>query len=368
MTGDAKVPGLTPHTGPTHTVLAVDDIPANLELLTSMLDEEGYHVLAARNGAEALSVALQAEPDLILLDVNLPDLDGYEVCRRLKQEPRLSEVPVLFVSAMRDPSDKLQAFAAGGVDYVTKPFHLDEVRARISTQIALRTTRLELQRANQELEAFSYSVSHDLRAPLRSIDGFSQALMEDCGPALDESGHRYLRFIRDAAQQMNQMIGDMLMLARASKQDLHRELVDISQLARELAVRLTEVDGDRRIDWRIQEGMTAECSRPLTAVVLQNLLGNAVKFTAKKSAACIEVATTHQRGRTAFLIRDNGAGFDMIYAHRLFGLFQRLHGSHEFEGTGVGLATVHRIVRRHGGQVWAEGEIDRGATFYFTLD
>lgn len=367
MTGVSKAPGLAPHAGSTPTVLAVDDIPANLELLTSMLDEEGYRVLAAHNGAEALSVALQAEPDLILLDVNLPDLDGYEVCRRLKQEPRLSEVPVLFVSAMRDPKDKLKAFAAGGVDYVTKPFHLDEVRARISTQIALRTTRLELQRANHELEAFSYSVSHDLRAPLRSIDGFSQALVEDHGPALGESGNRYLRFIRDAAHQMDQMIGDMLMLARASKQELQRELVDISQLARELVARLTEADHERRIDWRIQDGMTAECSRPLTTVVLQNLLGNAIKFTAKKPAACIEVATTEQRGRTAFLVRDNGAGFDMTYADRLFGLFQRLHGSHEFEGTGVGLATVNRIIRRHGGHVWAEGEVDRGATFYFTL-
>jgi len=221
--------------------------------------------------------------------------------------------------------------------------------------------------ANRELESFSYSVAHDLRAPLRSIDGFSQALLEDCADKLDEDGRKYLRFVRESAQLMAQLIDDMLTLSRVTRSELAREKVDLSVLARTTHARLERSEPGRGVEVAIEGGLEGDGDPRLLAVVFDNLLGNAWKFTSKRTGARVEVGTTTQNGLPAYFVRDNGAGFDMTYATKLFGVFQRLHAAHEFEGTGVGLATVQRIVHRHGGRVWAEGKVDGGATFYFTL-
>jgi PAS domain S-box-containing protein len=221
--------------------------------------------------------------------------------------------------------------------------------------------------ANRELEAFSYSVAHDLRAPLRSIDGFSQALLEDCGDQLDENGRRYLGFVRESAQLMAQLIDDILTLSRVTRSELSRQQVDLSALARAAQSRLERGHPGRSIEIVIQDGLVATGDPRLLAVVLDNLLGNAWKFTAKRSDARVEFGATTEATRLSYFVRDNGAGFDMAYANKLFGVFQRLHAAHDFEGTGVGLATVQRIVHRHGGRVWAEGKVDAGAAFHFTL-
>ncbi|MGL5065139.1 MAG: sensor histidine kinase [Microcoleus sp.] len=242
-----------------------------------------------------------------------------------------------------------------------------EERARELNQ-GLRQAIVELKAVNQELEAFSYSVSHDLRAPLRSIDGFSQALLEDCLEQLDTTGQDYLRRIRTASQRMGQLIDDLLTLSRVTRSDIHKESADLSHLASRICNRLQEAHPERNVEFVIQPGLVVCGDAPLLQVVLDNLLNNAWKFTSKQQQARIELgAIARENGTPMYFVRDDGVGFEMAFVNKLFKPFQRLHGMHEFPGNGIGLATVQRIVHRHGGRVWAEGDLNTGATFYFTL-
>jgi PAS domain S-box-containing protein len=249
-----------------------------------------------------------------------------------------------------------------------------DVTERNQAQVALDRQRSELAKsnaelvaANKELEAFSYSVSHDLRAPLRSIDGFSLAVLEDCGGRLDSRGTEHLRRIRVATQRMAQLIDDMLALARVARAELQIAPVDLSSMAETIAADLRQSQPGRTVELRVAKGLAARADPRLMRVALENLLGNAWKFTSNHPSARIEFGRCRRNGSPAFFVRDDGAGFDSAYAARLFGAFQRLHSISEFPGTGVGLATVQRIIRRHGGEVWAEGAVEQGATFYFTL-
>jgi PAS domain S-box-containing protein len=234
--------------------------------------------------------------------------------------------------------------------------------------VNLERSGKQLAATNKELEAFSYSVSHDLRSPLRSIDGFSQALLEDYQAKLDEKGQDYLRRLRGASQKMGELIDGILKLSRLTRTEMRHEPVDLSALADEIATRLQETQPKRRVKFVIDKTLTANGDPQLMRVLLENLLGNAWKFTSKKPQAKIEFSMDRNNGKKAYYIRDNGAGFDMTYADKLFNVFQRLHEATEFPGTGIGLATVKRIIHRHGGTIWAEGEVGKGATFYFTLD
>jgi PAS domain S-box-containing protein len=235
----------------------------------------------------------------------------------------------------------------------------------LEQRVQERTAQLEA--ANKELEAFSYSVSHDLRAPLRHINGFSQALLEDYADKLDEVGKGYLQEVRSASQEMAQLIDDVLQLARVTRSEMRRESVDLSNLADEVVAELQKREPERIVTASIDKGLTTHGDKRLLKITLNNLLGNAWKFTSKRERAEITFGQEQKDGEKAYFVRDNGAGFEMAYADKLFGAFRRLHSAEEFEGTGIGLATVQRIVNRHGGRVWAEGAIDRGATFYFTL-
>jgi PAS domain S-box-containing protein len=226
----------------------------------------------------------------------------------------------------------------------------------------------QLAATNKELETFSYSVSHDLRSPLRTIDGFSQALLEDYLDKLDEQGQDYLSRLRAASQKMGELIDGLLKLSRLTRSDMHKEKVDLSALAEEITTRLQETQPERQAEFIISRGLTASGDRQLLRALLENLLGNAWKFTGKRPQARIEFGATHNGDKKVYFVRDNGAGFDMTYADKLFGAFQRLHETTEFPGTGIGLATVQRIINRHGGSVWAEGAVGKGATFYFTLN
>jgi light-regulated signal transduction histidine kinase (bacteriophytochrome) len=231
----------------------------------------------------------------------------------------------------------------------------------------LREAKSAADAANRELEAFSYSVAHDLRAPLRGVDGFSQALLEDYADKLDDEGQQYLRHLRQSAQQMGRLIDDLLALSRVTRGELVREPVDLSALAQDVIRQLQKAERDRRVEVVVEAGISAEGDARLLRIALENLLGNAWKFTAKSAAPRIEVGMASGDGDRTYFVRDNGAGFDMAYASKLFGVFQRLHSTDEFEGTGIGLATVQRIINRHGGRIWATGEVGRGATFSFTL-
>ena len=236
----------------------------------------------------------------------------------------------------------------------------------LNAELMLRAQRLTV--ANDELEAFAYSVSHDLRAPLRAIDGFSLALAEDYAPALDDTANDYISRVRAATQRMGDLIDDLLALSRVSRAELVRREVDLSAMAREIADDLAASDSDRAVELTIADNISASADPKLIRSVLENLLGNAWKFTGNHDHARIEFGAEATDNGRAFFVKDDGAGFDMAYADKLFGVFQRLHASDEFPGTGVGLASVARIVRRHGGTVWATGEIDKGGTFFFTLD
>lgn len=242
---------------------------------------------------------------------------------------------------------------------------LRRLNRELEGRVFQRTAQLEI--ANKELEAFAYSVSHDLRAPLRGIDGFSQALMEDYGGQLDEGGRHYLARVRAGTQRMGVLIDDLLRLSRVSRAQMERGPVDLSAMAKAVLDELRQQDPARQAATKVQEGLKASGDGRLLKVVLDNLLGNAWKYTSRHERARIEVGETKADGGTAFFVKDDGAGFDMAYAHKLFGVFQRLHGTEEFPGTGIGLATVARIIHRHGGRIWAEGAPENGATFFFTL-
>jgi light-regulated signal transduction histidine kinase (bacteriophytochrome) len=237
--------------------------------------------------------------------------------------------------------------------------------AELEERVAERT--FELVAVNKELAAFAYSVSHDLRAPLRGIDGFSQALLEDYADKLDAEGQDYLRRVQAAGQRMGQLIDDLLNLSRVTRGEMRRETVDLSGLAQMIASEIQQREPERHVEFIIAEGLVAKGDARLLRVVLENLVGNAWKFTAKHPRARIEFGVTLHKGKRAYFVRDDGVGFDIAYADKLFGAFQRLHSVTEFEGTGIGLATVQRIIHRHGGRVWGEGEPGQGATFYFTL-
>jgi PAS domain S-box-containing protein len=253
----------------------------------------------------------------------------------------------------------------GVVTDITERKQAEDAIRKLNEDLQGQTS--QLQAANKEMEAFSYSVSHDLRAPLRHVDGFSQILLEDYAEKLDDQGRRYLHQVREASQRMAQLIDDLLNLSRITRSELRRQSVDLSRMVETVAEALKKTEPDRAVEFVIQKGMTTEGDARLLRVLLDNLLGNAWKYTGKRSEARIEFGRTARDGKAAYFVRDNGAGFDMAYVHKLFGAFQRLHSVSEFPGTGIGLATVQRIVHRHGGQVWAEGVLDQGATFYFTL-
>jgi PAS domain S-box-containing protein len=270
----------------------------------------------------------------------------------------------VIVTTIYGPKGELRGFSKVARDITERKKAEEKVWALNQSE---RRHALELEAANKELEAFSYSVSHDLRAPLRTIDGFSLALMEDYADTLDAGARHLLERIRAATQRMAQLIDDLLKLARVTRSDMRNEVVDLSALARVILAELQTLEPQRCVECVVQDGVAGSGDPELLRLVLENLLGNAWKFTMKKPRAKIELGMFQKDGQRVYFVRDDGQGFDMTYVSKLFGTFQRLHTTTEFPGTGIGLASVRRIVHRHGGRTWAEGTEQQGATFFFTL-
>jgi signal transduction histidine kinase len=330
-----------------------------------------YDVIAVPDGLTALAAAQEKLPDLVLTDVMMPGLDGFGLLRELRADARTRTIPVILLSARAGEESAVEGLDAGADDYLAKPFSAQELLARVRTHLELARVRrewaTELEQANKELEAFSYSVSHDLRAPLRAIDGFSKALIEEYGEKLDAQACRYLERVRMGTQKMSGLINDLLDLSRINRTALRNESISLTELARGVVADLQNREPARKVAIEIADGLMALGDARLITIVLVNLLGNAWKYTAKQPEARISFVPEIKENETVFCVRDNGAGFDMKYADKLFAPFQRLHQDSEFEGTGIGLATVQRIISRHGGRIWAEATVNEGATFFFTL-
>ena len=378
------------------SILLVDDQPANLGALEATLESTGCRFVLAKSADEALLALLHEDFAAIVLDIRMPGMSGFELASMIKRRQRTRQVPILFLTAhLLEEEDVLQGYAAGAVDYLTKPINPEVLRSKIAVFVdlyrsrwslarmnaslqraiaerqrmeeALREANRELETSNKELESFSYSVSHDLRAPLRAIDGFSYTLLQEYGASLPPEGQRLLSTVRENTQRMGRLIDDLLAFSRLGGKKLDLAPVDLASLAHTVVNEVRQAHAGRQVKVTIAALPPAAGDGSLLRQVLTNLIGNAFKFTRNRPDASIEIGSQSAGGETVYYVRDNGAGFDMRHAGKLFGVFERLHRTDEFEGSGVGLALVRRIVHRHGGRVWGEGQVNGGATFYFTL-
>lgn len=379
-------------------LLVVDDNPAGRYVLARTLRSGGFTVDEIATGREAIAAARNG-PSVVVLDVNLPDVNGFDVLRALKADAVTAHVPVVMVSAahLRD-ADRVQGLEGGADAYLTHPIEpsvllatvrallrvhaaeaqLREINAQLERRVERRTRELrernaelerqktQLEQANEDLEAFAYSASHDLRTPLRHVGSFASLLRRHLQDTDDARARTYLDTIESATRTMGASIEALLAFSRVNREELRFDRVDLTALERAVRADLTATT-ERPVTWQVGALPTVRGDARLLRLVLENLLGNALKYTGKRDRAVIEVWTETRDGEHHVFVRDNGVGFDARYADKLFGVFQRLHHERDFEGTGVGLATVQRIVRRHGGRVTAEGRVGHGATFGFVL-
>ncbi|MBV5261081.1 response regulator [Synechococcus moorigangaii CMS01] len=354
-------------------ILIVDDVPENLQLLSEILAEKGHEVRQVINGNQALKAVAVDPPDLILLDIKMPVLDGYAVCKTLKANPATAKIPIIFISALNDVFDKVKAFSLGGVDFINKPFDMYEVLIRVENQLKILRNAQELEEKNKELEqinkdlkSFNYMVSHDLRRPLTKLLGFCELLLDE-QEIFDSEILETLGIIADSAKEMNGIISDLMRLAEIKEKKLTLEAVNLSKIATKIVQKLQSETPERQVTIKIAPNLLAKGDRPLLKVALENLLENAWKYTGKVERPQIEF---YQLDAQTYCLQDNGIGFaiaDNDTLENLFLPFQRLHRESEFTGTGIGLAIVKRIIDLHRGNIWAESAPNEGAKFYFTL-
>src|ERR1700737_1997761 len=368
------------------SVLIVDDDSTKRFALKAILAPLGENVVEASSGADALRQLLRQEFAVVLLDFRMPVMDGFETAQLIRQRPRSELTPIIFVTALASAeTDMGRGYDLGAVDFVFAPVVPAIMRAKVTVFVELYRAQQELRRyrtqlerlvqerttaltaINRELEAFSYSVSHDLRAPLLSFNALNQSLLKDYGDSLDPRAKGYLQRMRRASERMTSVFDGLQTLFRLTSGEIHRETTDISAMAADIVEEMRGADLERKVDVSVGEGLTVFGDPRLLRILMTNLISNAWKFTSKEPAARVEIGAEIVDGDTRLFVRDNGVGFDMIYAHKLFGAFQRLHSQSDFPGVGIGLVTVRRIVNRHGGRAWAEGAVGEGATFYFVL-
>jgi len=377
-------------------ILMVDDEPANLEALEAILEPLGQRLYRASCGTEALRCVLDRDYAVILLDVQMPDISGIETAALIRERERSRNTPIIFLTGVVKTSEMIfKGYSTGAVDYLMKPVVSGILRAKVEVFVELAEARLRLQNevlerariageiaklnmaleqrnedliaANEDLEAFGHSVSHDLRMPLRHIHAYISMLEASASAKLDTEERRHFGVIRDAARRMGQLIDDLLAFSRIGRTQITAARIDNEALVQQVIGEMQTDLTDRFIEWEIAALPPVSGDANLLRQVWVNLLANAVKYTRPRERALIKVGAVVQDNEAIFNVSDNGVGFDSAYADRLFGVFQRLHSEKQFEGTGVGLANVRRIVQRHGGRTWAESTLNEGATFYFSL-
>lgn len=377
-------------------ILLVDDEVANLQALEAVLEGLGQNLIKASRGEQALKCVLERDFAVILLDVQMPGMSGIETAALIRARERSRTTPIIFLTGMMRTAEMVfSGYSAGAVDYLMKPLEPEVLRAkvavfveldcarhaleqeiaervRIAEQVselngALRQKNDDLLAANADLESFCHSVSHDLRMPLRHIHSYVSLLETSASEKLNAEERRHVQTVQKAAMRMTRLIDDLLAFSRIGRAAMHRQRIDMDELVDETFQELGPDLSDRHIDWQRHSIPDTEGDPQLMKQVWVNLLANAVKYTRPRDPAKIEIGADVAEHEVIYYVRDNGVGFNMQYVDRLFGVFQRLHTENEFEGTGVGLANVRRIVQRHGGRTWAEGAEGRGATVYFSL-
>ena len=358
---------------PPASILVVDDTPANLRLLANMLRDGGYKVRPVSSGEMALRVVEATPPDLILLDITMPEMDGYEVCRRLKADPRWRDIPVLFISALTDTADKVRAFQAGGVDYVGKPFQFEEVDARVRTHLELRRKSLALEEnlarlreLEQQRDTLTHMIAHDMRSPLLALQ-MSVELLGDMVPATEPDAATLTATARRGAAQVVEMVSQMLDVSRleSGKMELHCEPADLVELARNAIATLRPLAAERTLELVAPASVPADIDANLMLRVISNLLGNAIKFTKPDGHIRLAVQLAEEHPRVAVI--DDGPGIPPEHHHLIFEKFGQASAGARRGGSGLGLTFCKMVVEAHGGTIGLESEPGRGSTFWFTL-
>ncbi len=404
-------------------ILVVEDSPVQAKKIKYLLEESGLDVVVCQNGKLALEAITEEIPLLIISDIVMPEMDGYEFCSILKNDINFKDIPVILLTSLHDPLDIIKGLQSGADNFITKPYEEKYLLSRIQYLIANRSiqhsggsemvieiifrgqkyainsekkqildlllsvyetaiqknneliqAQAQLQALNEnlisknkELEAFARTVSHDLRSPLANVSGIIDLMVQDYSEVLDEEANNLLSVMKTSTISMTHLIDDLLKFSQSAQASLEPVSVDLSDMAHVIIEKLRARDPERIVCEFIQDNLIVNADMGLMNIALDNLIGNAWKYTGKKSVAKIRLGTLTDRGETVYYVQDNGAGFDMNQSSKLFKPFERLHSEQEFPGTGVGLATVQRIIERHGGRLWAEATVGKGATFYFTL-
>ena len=348
-------------------ILLVDDTPEHIETAVTVLRENNFRVRIATKGSTAFKLIEQHPPDLILLDVYMPEMDGFEICRIIKTESDYSSIPIIFLTSSNDAESIKKGFELGAQDYVVKPFNTSELLARVHTHIKLKKQTESLLKANHELDGFCYTVAHDLKAPLLSLSKLTDYLALDYSDILDIDGRELIDNIQDKSKEMIELVNHLLEISRMSEMQMNIEPINLELLFGEVFNDLIKVEPERNVEFIIKPLPIIQGDPVMIKLLVINILTNALKYTRNRNIAHIEATSVENEAEFIISVEDNGAGFDMRYSSRLFSVFQRLHSQNEFEGSGVGLAIVQKILKRHHGLAWMTGKVDEGATFYFSF-
>ena len=405
-------------------IVVVEDSPVQAKKLRFLLEQNSFEVQICVNGMEALEFLKTKRPTLIISDIVMPEMDGYQFCKKIKEEVDYKDIPIILLTSLQDPLDIIKGLQASADNFITKPFDENYLISRIQyllanrnirmssgsaemvievvfrgekyninserkqildlllsvyeaailrndelikTQALLQTANEDLQSTNMELEAFARTVSHDLRTPIHQIVGLTEILQAELADRLDEESKSFLEIIMQSATNMAQLVEDLLKLSMSNKTNLEYSKVNLTKLANQIVDNFKQNEPNRLVNIFIQENMECNGDQGLLKVVLENLIGNAWKYSGKQNVTEIAIQRLDDFKANSFLIKDNGVGFDIANRHKLFNPFERLHSKEDFPGTGVGLATVKRIIERHNGHIWADSSVGNGATFYWTL-
>ncbi|MDJ1185187.1 sensor histidine kinase [Roseofilum casamattae] len=355
-------------------ILVIDDNVVNVRLLSDILTGMGYDVRKSLNGKVALNSIRISVPDLILLDIRMPEMDGYEVCKILKSDLKTCDIPIIFISASDDTWDKVKAFQVGGADYITKPFKNAEVLARVKNHLKIRSLQKELtdkneklMQVNEELERFTTAVSHDLQQPIQSILGFARLLEFSLKEEIKPEEYSYLQSILGAGERMKRLIQDLLVYAKMGQETMIVETIDCQYIVEQVQENLASAIAQRDVQITYASLPIVRGNEVQLIQLFQNLLNNAIKFTAPQMQPQIQIKAVIRKEKCLISVQDNGIGIPPDEKERVFQVFKRFHDSKDYSGHGIGLATCRKIVENHGGKIWFKSKVDEGTSFYFTL-